>query len=116
MKVFRRSLFISQYGKVVQWNLLVFHHFPVSKNVRDKRSFRETRLSVELFCLTVSKIFVGEPFCAVFQNFSGNEKVHVKEGRGVYEDFPPKSFCLTVRKVCSVESPSVSLFSGIEKC
>ena len=40
----------------------------------------------------MSKNFVGEPFCAVFQNSSGNEKVHVKEGRGAYEDFPSKFF------------------------
>ena len=64
----------------------------------------------------MSKIFVGEPFCAVFQNFSGNEEVHVKEGRGVYEDFPSKFFCLTVPKMCLVDSSSVSPFSGIEKC
>ena len=28
------------------------------------------------FCLTVPKIFVGEPFCAVFHNFFGSEKVY----------------------------------------
>ena len=30
----------------------------------------------EVFCLTVPKKLVGEPFCAVFQNISGNEKVY----------------------------------------
>ena len=70
----------------------------------------------KFFCLIVSKIFVREHFCAVFQNFSGNEKVHVKEGRGVFEDFPSKFFCLTVPKTCLVDSYSVSSFSGIEKC
>ena len=28
------------------------------------------------FCLTVPKHFVEEPFCAMFQEFSGGEKVH----------------------------------------
>ena len=70
----------------------------------------------KLICLRVTKHFSKEPFCAVFQNFSGNEEVHVKEGRGVYEDFPSKSFCLTVPKMCLVDSSSVSPFLGIEKC
>ena len=27
------------------------------------------------FCLTVTKLFAGEPFCAVFQKISGSKKV-----------------------------------------
>ena len=34
------------------------------------------------FCLTVPKLFVEEPFCAVLQNFSGSEKVYGEEGGG----------------------------------
>ena len=34
------------------------------------------RFSVQFFCLTVPKIFAGEPFCAVFQKISGSEKVY----------------------------------------
>ena len=30
----------------------------------------------EIFCLTVPKNFVEEPFCAVFQKISGSEKVY----------------------------------------
>ena len=30
----------------------------------------------KFFCLTAPKIFVGEPFCAVFQKNSGSEKVY----------------------------------------
>ena len=37
---------------------------------------------VELFCLTMPKIFIGEPFCAVFQKISGSEKVYGSEGGG----------------------------------
>ena len=43
------------------------------------------------------KIFVGEPFCAVFQKISGSEKVNGSE-RGEYQDFLSKIICLTVRK------------------
>ena len=35
-----------------------------------------------IFCLTVPKLFVEEPFCAVLQNFSGSEKVYGEEGGG----------------------------------
>ena len=31
--------------------------------------------SFKIFCLTVPKNLVGEPFCAVFQKISGSEKV-----------------------------------------
>ena len=46
----------------------------------------------EFFCLTVAKQFVGEPFCAVFQ-----QKFMDKKG-GEYQDFPSKNFRLTVPK------------------
>ena len=39
-----------------------------------------SRFSVEIFCLTEPKNFVGEPFCAVFQEISGSEKVYGSEG------------------------------------
>ena len=32
-----------------------------------------------IFCLTVPKCFVGEPFCAVFKKISGSEKNYGKE-------------------------------------
>ena len=38
--------------------------------------------SVEIFCLTVPKNFVGEPFCAVFQKISGSQKFMDKRGGG----------------------------------
>ena len=42
------------------------------------------------FCLTVPKIFVGEPFCAVFQKISGIEKFYRKEGGGKFRIFRRK--------------------------
>ncbi len=61
------------------------------------------------------KNFVGQPFCAVFQKFSGSEKVYGEKGEG-YHDFPSKNFFLTVPKSFSVESFTASIISGIENC
>ena len=51
--------------------------------------------SSEIFCLTVPKNFVGNPF--VFQKISGMEKNMDKRGWG-YHVFPSEIFCLTVPK------------------
>ena len=74
--------------------------------------------SVEIFCLTVPKHFVGEPFC-VSQN-SSIEKIYGKEGgrgggRRECHNFPSKIFCLTVPKKFVGEPFTVSFISGIEK-
>ena len=57
-----------------------------------------SRFSVEIFCLTVPKHFVVEPFCAAFQESSGNQKI-LEDKRGwEYRAFLSKNFCLTVPK------------------
>ena len=38
--------------------------------------------SVEIFRLTVPINFIGEPYCAMFQKSSGNEKLYGSEGGG----------------------------------
>ena len=63
------------------------------------------------FCLTVPKIFVGEPFSVAL--ISGIEKVWI--GRGEYQDFPSENFCLTVLKISLGESFTVALISVSEK-
>ena len=35
-----------------------------------------SQFSVEIFCLTLPKKFVEEPFCAVFQKISGSQKTY----------------------------------------
>ena len=35
-----------------------------------------SQFAVEIFCLTVPKVFVDEPFCPAFQKISGSEKVY----------------------------------------
>ena len=78
-------------------NPLVVQKFRVSKNFMLQRIM--SHFSVELFCFTLSKKFVGEAYSAVFQKKSGSEKVYGKEGLGEYQDFPSKIFRLIVPKV-----------------
>ena len=68
----------------------------------------------KIFCLTVPKNFVGEPFCGVFQKKSGGEKVNGWQG-GKYQDFPSKTFCITVTRNFARKPFSVSLLLGAEK-
>ena len=74
-----------------------------------------SRFSVELFCLTVPKNAVGEPFSLSF--FSGIEKVWMRGwGLGECQDFPSIFSCLTVLEIFVGQPFRVSLISGIEKC
>ena len=57
------------------------------------------------------KISVGESFTVAL--ISGSEKVWI--GGGEYQDFPSKSFCLTVPNISVGESFPVALISGSEK-
>ena len=66
--IFRRNFFVSLCRKNSSGNPLVCHNFRVSKNFMLRRVM--SRLFVEIFCLTVPKHFVEEPFCAVFLKFS----------------------------------------------
>ena len=56
----------------------------------------------KFFCLTVSKISVGESFTVAL--ISGSEKVYGQEGGRDYQDFPSKNVCLTLPKI-SVGNP-----------
>ena len=63
------------------------------------------------------KSFIGEPFCAVFQKVSGDEKIFGNEGGGGVKIFCRKFFCLTMPK-CFIEEPFCAVFqkvSGDEK-
>ena len=65
----------------------------------------------KIFCLTVPKNFVVEPF--IVSLIAGTEKVWIREGE--YQDFPSKIFCVTVLKNFVGEPFSVSLNAGTEK-
>ncbi len=73
--IFRRIIFLSQCRKISYGHLVeqCYRHFPAAKKFVDKgggyQDFPSRNVS-----LTVSKNFLGQPFCAMFQEFSGSEK------------------------------------------
>ena len=67
-----------------------------------------------MFLSRSAKKIQGEPFCAVSQNYSGGEKVYVKEG-GVVKRFSVEKFCLTVPKKFVGEPFSFSISPRIER-
>ena len=78
--IFPRKLFVSKCRKISYRNLLVFHYFRVSNKFMVQRVM--SRFSVEIFCLTVPKNFVEEPFCAVFQLLVAKKFMDKKGGGG----------------------------------
>ena len=68
----------------------------------------------KLFFLTVPKNLLWEPFCVVFQKYSGIEKF--MDGGGGIKIFASEFFYLTLPKIFQGESFSVLLVSVIEKC
>ena len=56
--------------------MLCFRKFLVAKKFLDKRAGKYQDFPAKFFCLTVPKPFVEEPFYAVFQKISANEKVY----------------------------------------
>ena len=85
----------------------------------DKREGEVSRFPSKIFCITVPKNAVGEPFSVSL--ISGIEKVWMKEwgeGGGITgecPDFPSRNSYLTVPKSFVRQPFRVSLISGIEK-
>ena len=70
-----------------------------------------SRCSVEVFLSHTAENFRrGNLYCCI--NFGPGK--FVKEG-GKYQDYPSKSFCLTVPKIFVGESSIVAIISGTEK-
>ena len=73
-----------------------------------------SRIYMEIFCLTVRKNFVEEPFC-VSQSFWYRKKLWIRgEDRGSITIFRQKFF-VTVPRIFVGEPLSAILISGIEK-
>ena len=71
----------------------MFQKIPVAKKIIDKRGEGEYQdFPSKFFCLRLPKNFVEEPFCAVFQKFSGSEKVYGAEGMGRVSSFSVENF------------------------
>ena len=57
--------------------VMCFRKIPVAKKLKEKGGV--SRFSVELLCLTVPKIFVGQPFSVPL--FLGIDKFYASEGK-----------------------------------
>ena len=96
--------------------MLCFRKFPVAKKFMDKKGEGEYQdFPSKIFCLTIPKNFVGEPF-GVSENFWYRKNICF---RGLCHDFrfSEDFFCLTVPKIFAGE-PFRAVFqklSGSEK-
>ena len=119
--IFCRKFYASVLNNIVEKSFPFFYRFrkiPVAKNfwIRgggggggDYHDFPS-----KVFCLTVPKKSVGEPFSLSLN--SGIEKIWMRGwGGGGCPDFPSKFSCLTVPKGFVGQPSSVSLIPGIEK-
>ena len=83
-RFFIETLLSHSTEKLRRGTLLCFTEFPVSKKFFEKRWGEEgeeggvSRFSVEKFCLTVPKFFVGEPLSISL--ISGMKKFYAYEG------------------------------------
>ena len=94
--------------KIRRGAFLWFGRSLVSKNVRDKRGGGYHDFPSKLFCLTVPKNFVGEPFGI-------SEKIWYRKilcFRELFHDFPSNFFVSQCRKI-SEGNPSVLCFRKI---
>ena len=109
------SIFLSQCRKVLYVKLLVCHIFGVAKNFM-LQTVMHNFLS-KYFCLRVPKIFVEEPFCAVFQKISGSQKAIGKDEEESIKTFCRNFFCLKVPKlfIGEVSSAVFQNTSGSQK-
>ena len=72
--------------------VLCFRKCLVAKKFLDEREGELSRFPPEIFCLTVPKHFVEEPFYAVFQKISGSEKFNRCEGGGGVSNLSVENF------------------------
>ena len=87
--------------KIRRGTPLCFRKFLVPKNVKDKRGGGYHDFLSRLFCLTVPKNFVGEPFC-VSKNFWCRKKLWIRrweEEEGSITIFCRKIFVSQCRKL-----------------
>ena len=92
------DFFVSQDRKILQRNpsLVYFRKFLIANRFMDKKG-EGGEFPSKMFCLTVAKHFVEEPFCAGFQKISDSENL-IDKRRGEVSRFSLEIFCLTVPK------------------
>ena len=110
IKIFRRNFFWLTVSIISVWGgiLWCFFNFGFPKILDKMWGYQD--FPSKIFCLTVPKKIVGEPFCAVFQ------KKFIDKRGGSIKIFRRKIFVSQCRTFpYGVESFSVSLLLGIEK-
>ena len=77
--------------------MMCFRKFPVAIRLWEGGCEGVSRVSVESFLSHGAKNLVGEPFCAVFQNFSGSGK-KMDKTEGIIDILRRKFFVSQCRK------------------
>ena len=109
------EIFVVSHSRKTSWVnlfLLCFGNFPVAKKFMDKRGGYQYFQS-DFFCLTVPKIFVLEPFCAMFQKLTVAKKIMGKWGES--RSSPESLLSHSAENFPRRESFDVPLFPGTEK-
>ena len=101
-KIFRRNFFVSQCRKFPQGILYCCFNFGYRKSLDKRGGGGYQDFPSKFFCLTVPKIFVGEPFSVSL--ISGIEKFYASEG--YVKSFHRKFFVSQYRNI-SQRNPSV---------
>ena len=99
IKNFRQNYFLSHSPENFRMEYIILATTSRTEKVwrRGGREYQEFPSNFFcLFCLTVSKISVGESLTVAL--ISGSEKVYGQEGGREYQDFPSKNVCLTLPK------------------
>ena len=91
--------------------LYCFNSFRYRKNL-DKRGGGSIKIFRGKCFVSLPKKFVVEPFSVSIN--SGTEKVWRRERGGGCQDFPLKTFCLTVSKISVGQTFTAATISGIE--
>ena len=108
--IFLPEFFVSQHRNISQKNpsVLCFRKILVAKKFMDKSEGEVSRFPSKIFCLTLPKTFVGEPFSVSL--ISGIEKVYSSENYVTI--FLPEFFVSQHRNI-SQKNPSVLCFRKI---
>ena len=107
---FSQKFSVSHYRKLRWKTLLCFRKILVSKNVRDKRGGGYPGFSKKLFCLTVTKHFVEEPFCVSEKLLLS--KLLMDKTRGVVSHFLSKFLSHTTEKILCGNTSVFQRISG----
>ena len=75
IKIIRGIFLFHSAGKFRRGIFYCCSNFGYRKRL-DKKGVDYQHFPSKVFCLTVPKIFAGEPLCALFQKISGSEKVY----------------------------------------